>query len=364
VWCFKNRKEVVIHDFERDSAQYLKNVQPPVSGELTESVLYLPLVYKNVPIGVMTAQSFKKNAYTDVHLNILRSIAAYAAIALDNANAYERLNRTIQDLHAAQDRLVQSEKMASLGQLTAGIAHEIKNPLNFVNNFAAVSAELTDELLEEIEAHRDKRLDDVADELREILSNLKINSELINEHGQRADGIVKSMLQHSRGDAGERMLTDVNGLLEEYVNLAYHGMRATEPDFNASIDRSYDEKAGSVSIVPQDIGRVLINLLNNAFYAVNLRARSDTGEYEPVVSVATRGVPSGVEIAVQDNGTGIPDSVKEKIFEPFFTTKPTGSGTGLGLSMSYEIITKGHGGKLDVDSEPNAFTRFIVFLPR
>jgi signal transduction histidine kinase len=253
--------------------------------------------------------------------------------------------------------------MASLGQLTAGIAHEIKNPLNFVNNFAVVSAELTEELIEEIDKHMDKKLVEVAEVLREILSDLKINAEMINEHGKRADSIVKSMLQHSRGDSGERSATDVNSLLEEYVNLAYHGMRAADPSFNSSIEKDYDEAAGAVPMVPQEIGRVLINLLNNVFYAVNERSKQSEDSYDPTVSVSTKRIGSTVEIGVRDNGTGIPDSVKAKIFEPFFTTKPTGSGTGLGLSMSYDIVTTGHGGTFDVDSKPGEFTQFVIVMP-
>ncbi|MBT8399377.1 MAG: GAF domain-containing protein, partial [Rhodothermia bacterium] len=362
-WCFHNRSEVLIQDYAKDHLKYLKADQAPVSGGAPESVLYLPLIHKDRVIGVISAQSFEKNAYTDFEVNILRNLATYAAIAIDNAEAYQRLNNTLQDLRAAQDRLVQSEKMASLGQLTAGIAHEIKNPLNFVNNFAAVSAELTEELVEEIEKNKDKKLAEVAEELREILSDLKINANLINEHGKRADGIVKSMLQHSRGDEGEQMLTDVNTLLDEYVNLAYHGMRASDSDFNSSIERDYDESAGSVMMVPQEIGRVLINLLNNAFYAVNERAKSSTDGYDPTVSVWTKRTAAGVSIGVKDNGTGIPESVKVKIFEPFFTTKPTGLGTGLGLSMSYEIVSKGHGGDLKVESKAGEYTHFVISLP-
>jgi signal transduction histidine kinase len=362
-WCYHNRKEIVIQDYAAEHQEYLKADQPPVSGETPESVLYMPLIHKERVIGVISTQSFAKNAYSGYHVNILRNLATYVSIALDNAEAYQRLNKTLEDLQTAQTRLVQSEKMASLGQLTAGIAHEIKNPLNFVNNFAAVSVELTDELVEEIDKNMDRQLAEVAEELREILSDLKINAEMINEHGKRADGIVKSMLQHSRGDSGERTATDVNVLLEEYVNLAYHGMRAADPNFNSSIEKAYDEAAGEIAIIPQDIGRVLINLLNNAFYAVNERATSGEADYAPTVSVHTKRTKNGIEIGVRDNGTGIPDSVKAKIFEPFYTTKPTGSGTGLGLSMSYDIISKGHGGELRVDSKAGEFTHFVITLP-
>jgi signal transduction histidine kinase/ligand-binding sensor domain-containing protein len=370
VWCIENRKPVFINDVATEYGKYIDDYKDPRRlledgsySEGAQSMIYLPLISKDRVLGVITIQSYDRNAYEEHHLNILQSLATYTSIALDNADAYRRLNSTLEDLQAAQTRLVQSEKMASLGQLTAGIAHEIKNPLNFVNNFAAVSSELTDELLEEIEANMDKNLSDVADELRQILADLKINADLISEHGTRADGIVKSMLQHSRGDEGERSWADVNLLLEEYVNLAYHGMRAADADFNSSIERDYDDAAGKVEMVPQDIGRVLINLLNNAFYAVNQRAKDEGDDFRPTVSVHTRRRGDRVEIGVRDNGTGIPETVRQKIFEPFFTTKPTGSGTGLGLSMSYDIITQGHGGELTVDTRSGEYTLFVIALP-
>jgi len=370
VWCLENRKPILINDVANEYVKYIDHYEDPRRlledgsySEGAQSLIYLPLLSKDRVLGVITIQSYDKNAYDEYHLNIIQNLATYTSIALDNADAYRRLNSTLEDLQAAQTRLVQSEKMASLGQLTAGIAHEIKNPLNFVNNFAAVSAELTEELLEEIEANMDKQLSDVAEELRQILSDLKINADLISEHGNRADGIVRSMLQHSRGDGGERAPTDVNALLEEYVNLAYHGMRAADSDFNSFIQRDYDEAAGFVEMVPQDMGRVLINLLNNAFYAVNERSRSEGEDFRPTVSVSTKRVGERVEIEVRDNGTGIPESVKAKIFEPFFTTKPTGSGTGLGLSMSYDIISQGHGGELAVNSKEGEYTQFLISLP-
>ena len=211
--------------------------------------------------------------------------------------------------------------------------------------------------------NKDKRLADVAGDLEEILADLKQNAEKINEHGRRADGIVKSMLEHSRSKPGDRGPTDVNALLEQYVNLAYHGMRAQAADFNATIERDFDDSMGEVEMVPQEIGRVLLNLLNNAFYAVREQAQAVNGAYTPTVSVCTRQVGQKVEIRVQDNGPGIPAEVKDKIFEPFFTTKPTGTGTGLGLSLAYDIVTQGHGGTLTVESEEGRGATFVITLP-
>jgi signal transduction histidine kinase len=272
------------------------------------------------------------------------------------------LEKSLEDLKATQTQLLQQEKLASLGALTAGIAHEIKNPLNFVNNFAILSIELAVELSEQIEK-LNERFGEDAGELQGIIDDLKTNAQKINEHGSRADGIVKSMLRHSRGKSGEREETDLNGLLNEYVNLAFHGMRAQDPQFNCGIEREYDEAVGKVSVVPQDVGRVFINLLNNAFYAVGEKARSTGGSYAPTVRVSTRKIGENVEIAVQDNGPGIPDHVRQRIFEPFFTTKPTGSGTGLGLSLSYEIVTREHAGTMKVESKEGEATTFTISLP-
>ena len=263
---------------------------------------------------------------------------------------YKELQETLERLQAMQQQLVVQEKMASLGRLTAGIAHEIKNPLNFITNFAGVSIELVDEL--------EEAPGDAA-----VLEDLKVNVQKIQEHGRRADRIVQSMLQHSRGVSGERRDVELNRFLEEYVNLAFHGMKAQVQDFQVAVERDYDEEIGSVSLVPQDIGRVFLNLLNNAFYAVRERQEKEGSEFEPVVKVSTRRAGRDVEIAVQDNGSGIPAELQEKIFEPFFTTKPTGSGTGLGLSLSYDIVVGQHGGAMRVDSEPGRGTVFTVRIP-
>ncbi len=273
----------------------------------------------------------------------------------------EEVEKTLIELKTTQAQLIQSEKMASLGELTAGIAHEIQNPLNFVNNFSDVNTEL----IEELEQEADKGN---FDEVKSIANDIKENEQKINHHGKRADAIVKGMLQHSRASTGKKEPTDINALADEYLRLSYHGLRAKDKSFNADFKTDFDESIGKIEVAPQDIGRVLLNLYNNAFYAVNEKKKAPTlkGEnYEPTVWVTTKRIstPSGaggLEISVKDNGIGIPQKVVDKIFQPFFTTKPTGQGTGLGLSLSYDIITKGHGGELKVESEEGEGSRFII----
>jgi ligand-binding sensor domain-containing protein/signal transduction histidine kinase len=268
----------------------------------------------------------------------------------------EELQTILEDLQATQVQLIQKEKMASLGELTAGIAHEIQNPLNFVNNFSEVSQELCEEIVQEAKTGH-------PEEVLAITSDLKQNLAKIHHHGKRADSIVKNMLQHSRASSGEKQLTDINALVEEYLRLAYHGLRAKEKDFNAELITDFDSSLSKVEVVPQEIGRVLLNLFNNAFYATQLKKVQLNGQYQPQVIVTTKALKEKVEIRVKDNGTGIPEGVKSKIFQPFFTTKPTGQGTGLGLSLSYDIITKGHRGELKVESKEGEYSEFIVSLP-
>jgi len=265
------------------------------------------------------------------------------------------VEKTLSELKAAQAQLVQSEKMASLGELTAGIAHEIQNPLNFVNNFSEVSTELLEEMKEELQNGDLEEVLAIADDLRQ-------NLEKITHHGKRADGIVKGMLQHSRSSDGTKEPVDLNTVVDEYLRLAYHGMRAKNKSFNATLETDYDGTIGEVTLVPQDIGRVLLNLLTNAFYAVNEKKGEGPEGFQPVVSVKTKAARNGVEILVKDNGNGIPEKVKTKIFQPFFTTKPTGQGTGLGLSLSYDIV-RAHGGEITVESEEGKGTEFKVNLP-
>ena len=265
------------------------------------------------------------------------------------------LEETIAELKSTQNQLVQAEKMASLGELTAGIAHEIQNPLNFVNNFSEVSTELIDEMKEELERGDTEEVKAIADDLQQ-------NLQKIVHHGKRASSIVKGMLEHSRMGTGERQLTDINALCDEYLRLSYHGMRAKDKSFNAEFELITEPDLPRISVVSQDVGRVLLNLINNAFYAVNV-TRASSPSFKPKVSVLTEKSDNQLIIKVKDNGAGMSDKVKAKIFQPFFTTKPTGQGTGLGLSLAYDIITKGHGGKIEVESAEGNGTTFTIRLP-
>jgi two-component system NtrC family sensor kinase len=269
--------------------------------------------------------------------------------------ANQKIESAYNQLKATQSQLIQSEKMASLGELTAGIAHEIQNPLNFVNNFSEVNKELLTELKDEIKKGN-------TDEASAIADDVIGNEEKINHHGKRADAIVKGMLQHSRSSNGQKEPTDINALCDEYLRLSYHGLRAKDKSFNAKFETVFDNNIEKINVVPQDIGRVVLNLINNAFYAVNEKAKQNISGYEPTVMVSTKNENGKVIISVKDNGNGIPDHIKEKIFQPFFTTKPTGSGTGLGLSLSYDIV-KAHGGELSVESIVNEQTKFTINLP-
>ena len=274
-----------------------------------------------------------------------------AAIELTN----KALSKSLEDLKATQAQLIHAEKMASLGELTAGIAHEIQNPLNFVNNFSEVSKELLEEMNEELEEGNLKAVQEIA---ADVISNL----EKILHHGKRADGIVKGMLMHSRTNKGEKEATDINALVDEYLRLAYHGLRAKDKSFDARLETDFDDAIGSIEVVPQDIGRVVLNLITNAFYAVDERKKTHSPEYEPTVLVSTCQSGDQILISVEDNGNGIPEEIVGKIFQPFFSTKPTGQGTGLGLSLSYDIV-KAHHGELMVKTKENAGTTFTIQLP-
>lgn len=276
--------------------------------------------------------------------------------AIEETN--EALTKSLDELKAAQHQLVQSEKMASLGELTAGIAHEIQNPLNFVNNFSEISIELIDEMKTELDVGN-------FDEAKSLASDIIQNLEKISHHGKRADAIVKGMLQHSRSSSGQNEATDINALVDEYLRLAYHGLRARDHSFNATLLTDFDPSIQSIHIIPQDIGRVVLNLITNAFYVVgekNAASVANGETYEPTVSVSTKRSGDNILISVKDNGNGIPRSILDKIFQPFFTTKPTGQGTGLGLSLSYDIV-KAHGGELKVETETNAGSTFTILIP-
>jgi len=266
------------------------------------------------------------------------------------------VEKAYSELKSTQAQLIQSEKMASLGELTAGIAHEIQNPLNFVNNFSEVSNELLDEMKQELAMGNGQQAGQIADDVKQ-------NLEKIIHHGKRADGIVKGMLMHSRASSGQKEPTDINVLADEYLRLSYHGLRAKDKTFQAKFETHFDKTIEKINVLPQDIGRVLLNLFTNAFYSVTKKNKQHPEGYEPCVSVTTKRLTNKIEIRVKDNGMGIPQKVMDKIFQPFFTTKPTGEGTGLGLSLSYDIITKGHGGELKAETKEGEFAEFIILLP-
>ena len=359
------RRAVHIPDVKADPEYAMHEMQK--AGDY-RTVLAVPMLREGAAIGVLSLTRADVRPFTERQIELATTFADQAAIAIENVRLFDEvqartreLAASLEDLRATQDRLVQTQKLASLGQLTAGIAHEIKNPLNFVNNFSTVSSELVDELQDTLKA---LAVDDKARrQIDELTGMLRGNLDKVVQHGKRADGIVRNMLLHSREGSGEHRLVDINALVEESLNLAYHGARAEKQGFNITLERSLDPAAGEADIFPQDITRVLLNLISTASTRrQNARRRPATASSRPCRRDAQP--RRSVEIRIRDNGTGIPPDVREKIFNPFFTTKPAGEGTGLGLSISHDIVVKQHAGAIEVDTQPGAFTEIRIILPR
>jgi signal transduction histidine kinase len=333
------------------------------------SGLGVPLLREGSIVGVFTLQRKEARPFTPKQIELVETFAHQAVIAIENVRLFKsvedrtrELAASLEDLRTTQDRLVQTQKLASLGQLTAGIAHEIKNPLNFVNNFSGLSSELIDELQDTLKGvSLDAKM---RSDITELMDTLRGNLDKVVQHGRRADSIVKNMLLHSREGSGDHRIVDINAIVEESLNLAYHGARAEKQGFNITLQRSFDPAAGEADVFPQEITRALLNFISNGFYAASKRFAETNGGYEPTLAATTKNLGDRVEIAIRDNGTGIPLDVKEKMFNPFFTTKPAGEGTGLGLSISHDIIVKQHGGSIEVETLPGQFTEIRVILPR
>ena len=361
------RKPIQVPDIRNEPASPVNEI---ILREGYRGILIIPLLRPDHIVGALVVRRKTPGEFPQSTIDLLQTFADQSVVAIQNARLYENveartreLAKSLEDLRTTQDRLVQTQKLASLGQLTAGIAHEIKNPLNFVNNFSGVSAELIDELqeaLKDVSLNEKRRR-----EINELTNTLRGNLDKVMQHGKRADAIVKNMLLHSREGSSEHRVVDINALVEESLNLAYHGARAEKQGFTITLERSLDPAAGAADVFPQDITRALLNLISNGFYAATKRKTEANGsDYEPTLTAATKNLGDRVEIRIRDNGTGIPPEVKDKMFNPFFTTKPAGEGTGLGLSISHDIIVKQHGGSIEVDTQPGEFTELRIILPR
>jgi signal transduction histidine kinase len=365
---FIDGRTIHIANLQREAEEY------PESSENARrwgfhAILCVPLMREGVAIGVIALRRVEAQPFTDRQVALLQTFADQAVIAIENVRLFNNveartreLAASLENLRTTQDRLVQTQKLASLGQLTAGIAHEIKNPLNFVNNFSGLSVELVDELQE---ALKDSNPDEKRrSEIAELMDTLQSNLDKVVQHGQRADAIVKNMLLHSHQGSGEHRPVAINAIVEESLKLAYHGARAEKQNFNIMVEQSFDPVAGEVDVFPQEITRVLLNLISNGVYATRNKTLPGGEIYRPTLIASTKNLGDRVEITIRDNGTGIEADVKGRIFNPFFTTKPAGEGTGLGLSISHDIVVKQHGGSIEVDTEPGKFTEVRIVLPR
>jgi two-component system, NtrC family, sensor kinase len=365
-----NEPNIALILAERDVIQVadLRDEAPNEINEITlragfRARLVAPLMRGKDVVGLLVVRRRSPGTFPQNTIDLIKTFAAQSAVAIENARLFQSVQTSLEDLRTTQDRLVQTQKLASLGQLTAGIAHEIKNPLNFVTNFSGVSAELIDELQENL--GKVKADASTLAEITELTNTLRDNLDKVVQHGKRADAIVKNMLLHAREGAGEHRLVDVNGLVEESLNLAYHGARAENQGFMINLERSLDPTAGKIDVFPQEITRAVLNLISNGFYAVTKRKEQDKGDgYEATLVASTKNLGDRVEIRIRDNGPGIPPDVKEKMFNPFFTTKPAGEGTGLGLSITHDIVVKQHSGSIEVDTKPGEFTEVRIVLPR
>ncbi len=364
VWCAVNKRSLLINDIEVQTENYNDDTIANDISRPSGSIACCPLLTDNSVYGIITIQNSQKNYFERLDALCLETLCRMASSAISKINLTEQTKQSVVELEKARTLLVESERMAALGQLTAGIAHEIKNPLNFVNNFSELTIELAGELSQALDKLNNQLKTEDKTYLDEIAGDIYSNALKINEHGKRADSIIKGMLLHARGQHAELLPTDINALLAEYVNLGYHGMRAQDPGFNIKIESEYDQTIAMINAIPQNLSRVFLNLINNACYSTNKKKIELKDTYFPVLTIKTKNMTADIEIRIRDNGFGIPQSVMEKVFNPFFTTKPPGQGTGLGLSLSYDIIAKEHHGTMRVESVEGEYAEFIITIPK